>query len=61
LIKYELFHERALSLSAWNQAKVLTAVKYRKVYLIREVEERIKETLKGIFARYEMAIDGIDF
>jgi len=26
-----------------------------------KVEERIKETLKGIFQRYEMAIEGIGF
>ena len=39
----------------------VTAAKYRKVLLISKVEERIKETLKGISERYEMAIDGIGF
>ena len=40
---------------------MVTAVKYRKVLLKREVEGCIKETLKGISVRYEIVIDEIGF
>ena len=40
---------------------MVTAVKYRKALLISEVEECIKETLKGISERYEIVIDEIGF
>lgn len=40
---------------------MVTAVKYRKVLLNREVEGCIKETLRGISERYEIAIDEIGF
>jgi putative transposase len=40
---------------------MVTAVKYRKVLLNSEVEECIKETLKGISERYEIVIDEIGF
>jgi len=40
---------------------MVTAVKYRKALLNREVEECIKETLKGISERYEIVIDEIGF
>ena len=40
---------------------MVTAVKYRKVLLNSEVEECIKETLKGISERYEIVIDEVGF
>lgn len=40
---------------------IVTAVKYRKVLLNREVEECIRETLKGISERYEIVIDEVGF
>jgi putative transposase len=40
---------------------MVTAVKYRKALLSREVEECIKETMKGISERYEIVIDEIGF
>ena len=40
---------------------MVTAVKYRKALLFGEVEECIKETLKGISERYEIVIDEIGF
>ena len=40
---------------------MVTAVKYRKALLNSEVEECIKETLKGISERYEIIIDEIGF
>ena len=40
---------------------MLTAVKYRKALLNNELEECIKETMKGISARYEIVIDEIGF
>jgi putative transposase len=40
---------------------MLTAVKYRKALLNNEVEECIKETMKGISERYEIVIDEIGF
>jgi len=40
---------------------VVTAVKYRKALLNNEVEECIRETMKGISERYEIAIDEIGF
>ena len=40
---------------------MVTAVKYRKALLNNQVEECIKETMKGISERYEIAIDGIGF
>ena len=40
---------------------MVTAVKYRKALLNNEVEECIKETMKGISERYEIAIDEIGF
>ena len=38
---------------------MVAAVKYRKILLNSEVEECIKETLKGISERYEIVIDEI--
>ena len=40
---------------------MVTAVKYRKTLLNNEVEECIRETMKGISERYEIAIDEIGF
>ena len=40
---------------------MVTAVKYRKALLSSEVEECIKETMKGISERYEIVIDEIGF
>jgi putative transposase len=40
---------------------MVTAVKYRKSLLNPEVEECIKETLRGITERYEIIIDEIGF
>ena len=40
---------------------MVTAVKYRKALLNNEVEECIKETMKGISERYEILIDEIGF
>jgi len=40
---------------------MVTAVKYRKSLLNTEVEECIRETLKGISERYEIIIDEIGF
>jgi putative transposase len=40
---------------------MVTAVKYRKILLISEVETCIKETLKGISERYEIIIDEVGF
>jgi len=40
---------------------MVTAVKYRKALLNNEVEECIRETMKGISERYEIAIDEIGF
>ena len=40
---------------------MVTAVKYRKILLNKEVEEYIRETMKGIKERYEIAIDEIGF
>jgi putative transposase len=40
---------------------MVTAVKYRKALLRNEVEECIKETMKGISERYEIVIDEIGF
>ncbi len=40
---------------------MVTAVKYRKALLNKEVEECVKETLKGISARYEIVIDEVGF
>ncbi|MFC1869599.1 IS200/IS605 family transposase [Thermodesulfobacteriota bacterium] len=40
---------------------IVTAVKYRKPLLNTEVEECIKETLRGISERYEIIIDEIGF
>ena len=40
---------------------IVTAVKYRKSLLNTEVEECIKETLRGISERYEIIIDEIGF
>ena len=40
---------------------MVTAVKYRKALLNNEVEECIKETMKGISERYEIVIDEIWF
>ena len=40
---------------------MVTAVKYRKALLNAEVEECIKETMRGISERYEIAIDEIGF
>ena len=40
---------------------MVTAVKYRKSLLNKDVEECIKETLRGISERYEIIIDEIGF
>ena len=40
---------------------MVTAVKYRKALLNSEVQECIKETLKGISERYEIVIDEVGF
>ena len=40
---------------------MVTAVKYRKVLLNKEVEACIKETLQGISERYEIIIDEVGF
>lgn len=40
---------------------LVTAVKYRKALLNKEVEACIKETLQGISERYEIVIDEIGF
>jgi len=40
---------------------MVTAVKYRKALLNNEVEECIRETMKGISERYEIALDEIGF
>jgi len=40
---------------------MVTAVKYRKALLNNELEECIKETMKGISERYEIMIDEIGF
>jgi putative transposase len=40
---------------------IVTAVKYRKVLLNRDIEECIRETLKGISERYEIIIDEVGF
>ena len=40
---------------------VVTAVKYRKSLLTREVENCIRETLKEISERYEIIIDEVGF
>ncbi len=40
---------------------MVTAVKYRKAILNPEVEECIRETMKGISERYEIVIDEIGF
>ena len=40
---------------------MVTAVKYRKALLNNELEECIKETMKGISERYEIVIDEIGF
>jgi putative transposase len=40
---------------------LVTAVKYRKALLNKQVEECIKETLHGISERYEIVIDEIGF
>jgi len=40
---------------------MVTAVKYRKALLNNEVEECIRETMKGISERYEIAMDEIGF
>ena len=40
---------------------MVTAVKYRKALLNNEVEECIKETMRGISERYEIVIDEIGF
>jgi len=40
---------------------LVTAVKYRKVLLNKEVEECIKKGLQGISERYEIVIDEIGF
>ena len=40
---------------------IVTAVKYRKVLINHNVEESIKETLKGISERYEIIIDEVGF
>ena len=40
---------------------LVTAVKYRKVLLNKQVEECIKETLQGISERYEIVIVEIGF
>ncbi len=40
---------------------IVIAVKYRKVLLNNEVEECIKETMRGISERYEIVIDELGF
>jgi putative transposase len=40
---------------------MVTAVKYRKALLSKEVEECIQETMQGISERYEIFIDEIGF
>jgi len=40
---------------------IVTAVKYRKALLNNEVEECIREILKGISERYEIVIDEVGF
>ena len=40
---------------------MVTAVKYRKALLNKEVEQCIKETLRGVSERYEIVIDEIGF
>ena len=40
---------------------MVTAVKYRKSLLNKDVEECIKETLRGISERYEIIIDEVGF
>ena len=40
---------------------MVTAVKYRKVLLNKEVEECIRETMQGISERYEISIDEMGF
>jgi putative transposase len=40
---------------------MVTTVKYRKALLNNEVEECIRETMKGISERYEIVIDKIGF
>ena len=40
---------------------MVTAVKYRKALLNKEIEDCITETLKGIYERYEIIIDEIGF
>ena len=40
---------------------MVTAVKYRKALLTTDVEECIRETLKGISERYEIVIDEVGF
>ena len=40
---------------------MVTTVKYRKALLNNEIEECIRETMKGISERYEIAIDEIGF
>jgi putative transposase len=40
---------------------IVTAVKYRKVLVNRDIEECIRETLKGISERYEIIIDEVGF
>jgi putative transposase len=40
---------------------MVTAVKYRKSLLNSEVEECVRETLKGISQRYEIIIDEVGF
>ena len=40
---------------------MVIAVKYRKALLNNEVEECIKETMRGISERYEIVIDEIGF
>jgi len=41
--------------------RIVTAVKYRKFLLNKEIKECIRETLKGITERYEIIIDEIGF
>ena len=40
---------------------MVTAVKYRKTLLNNDIEESIRETMKGISERYEIFIDEIGF
>ena len=40
---------------------MVTAVKYRKALLNKEIEKCIKETLRGISERYEIVIDETGF